>query len=124
VYIGMDDRSKRVVAFKLLNLTKIDKESSLKVREIRHRLAITEPQLMMTCDSENIIKCYDVYQNQWLKVMVIEYCNGMTLQEEINEKKRIPEKEAIFIMRQLINGVAVRLNLLRNCIGTASFTVT
>nr|VVW87185.1 unnamed protein product [Nymphaea colorata] len=87
----MDDRSKKVVAFKVLDLVKIESERSETVRKIRRRLAITEPQLMMTCDSENIIKCYDVYQNKSLKVMVIEYCNGLTLQEEITEKKRIPE---------------------------------
>lgn len=63
VYIGMDDRTRRVVAFKLLDLTLIDAERSEKVRSIRRRLAKSEPELMMMCDSENIVKCYDVYQN-------------------------------------------------------------
>jgi serine/threonine protein kinase len=61
VYSGFDDENKRVVALKVLDLTKIDKETSPKVREIRQRLARTEPRLMMACDSENIVKCYDVY---------------------------------------------------------------
>jgi serine/threonine protein kinase len=31
---------------------------------------------MMMCDSNNVVKCYDVYQNNNLKVIVMEYCNG------------------------------------------------
>jgi serine/threonine protein kinase len=38
---------------------------------------------------------------------MIEYCNGMNLQKEIELKVRIPENEAILIMKQLINGIAV-----------------
>jgi len=35
---------------------------------------------MYQCDSDHLIKCYDVYSNQDLKLMMIEYCNGTTLQ--------------------------------------------
>ena len=71
VYAGMNEKTKTKVAFKVIDLTKIDKEFSPKVRDIRQRLATTEPQLMMACNSNNIVKCYDVYQNKWLTVMVI-----------------------------------------------------
>lgn len=46
---------------------------------------------MQKCNSENLIKCYDVYENKSLKIMVIEYCNGGTLDDEIKSKGRIPE---------------------------------
>lgn len=75
----------------------------------------------MACDSENIVKCYDVYYNESLKIMMIEYCNGKNLQHEIDSKGRIPEAEAILIMRQLINGLVVLGLSLRKCIGIASF---
>ena len=38
--------------------------------------------------------------------MVIEYCNGGTLQQQIDTKFKIPEKEAILILKQIINGIA------------------
>lgn len=47
---------------------------------------------MYMCDSPFLLKCYDVYENSDLKVLIIEFCNGKTLQDEIDEKKRIPEK--------------------------------
>lgn len=60
----------------------------------------------MLCNSENLIKCFDIYENKSLKIMVIEYCNGGTLQQEIRNKHRIPEKQAILILKQIINGIA------------------
>lgn len=62
---------------------------------------------MMLCNSDNVIRCFDVYENKSLKIMIIEFCNGGTLQSEIDVKKRIPEKEAILILKQIINGIAV-----------------
>lgn len=39
--------------------------------------------------------------------MVVEYCNGGTLSEEITNRNRIPEKEAIDVLKQIIMGIAV-----------------
>lgn len=52
------------------------------------------------------MKLYDVYENKWLKIMVIEYCNGGTLSQEITHRNRIPEKEAVEILKQIILGIA------------------
>jgi serine/threonine protein kinase len=57
-----------------------------------------------------------VYENEDLKLMMIEYCNGNTLQNYIERKGRIPEKEAILIFKQILNGIAVSIKLYRNCI--------
>ena len=46
---------------------------------------------MMICSSENLIKCFDVYENKDLKLMVLEYCCGVSLEDEIKVKRRIPE---------------------------------
>jgi serine/threonine protein kinase len=62
---------------------------------------------MMICDSDNVVKCYNVYENRSLKIMVMEYCNGGELQREITNKYKIPEREAILILKQVINGIAV-----------------
>lgn len=39
--------------------------------------------------------------------MVIEYCNGGSLQQKIDKMKKIPVQEAIAILKQIINGIAV-----------------
>ncbi len=76
----MDDKTKKEVAIKVLDLVAIDREeSSAKVREIRRRLAKTESELMMRVHSDHVMKLFDVYENKWLKIMVIEFCNGGTL---------------------------------------------
>lgn len=31
---------------------------------------------MMLCDSPNLIKCYDIYENKDLKILIMEYCDG------------------------------------------------
>lgn len=62
VYRGMDDKTKKEVAIKVLDLVAIDREeSSAKVREIRRRLAKTESELMMRVHSDHVMKLFDVY---------------------------------------------------------------
>lgn len=51
------------------------------------------------------MKCYDVYENKDLKIMMIEFCNGGTLADQL-VKRRIPEKEAIDIIKQLLCGIS------------------
>ena len=91
VYRGMDDITKNQVAIKVIDMTNIKNEANNIVRQIKLRLAESEPRLMYICDSENLLKCYDVYENEDLKLIVIQYCNGETLQAEINRRGRIPE---------------------------------
>ncbi len=58
----MDDKTKKEVAIKVLDLVAIDREeSSAKVREIRRRLAKTESELMMRVHSDHVMKLFDVY---------------------------------------------------------------
>jgi serine/threonine protein kinase len=83
VYRGMDDRTKNQVAIKLMDLRKINAEDKIVVKLIKQRLSESEPKLMYQCNSPNLVKCYDVFRNEDLKVLVLEYCNGGTLQAEI-----------------------------------------
>lgn len=76
VYKGMNDQTKKTVAIKVLDLFAIEKEPNEKIKEIKKRLSRTEPELMLICNSENVVKCYDVYSNNFLKIIVMEFCNG------------------------------------------------
>jgi serine/threonine protein kinase len=48
----------------------------------------------------------------------MEYCSGKTLDAYLQKKKKIPEKEAVDILRQIINGIAVSSISFRNSIVT------
>jgi serine/threonine protein kinase len=65
----------------VLDLEAVENEPNERVKEIRRRLCVSESRLMMICNSEHVIKCFDVYENKSLKIMVLEYCNGGDLQE-------------------------------------------
>lgn len=41
-----------------------------------------------------------------MKILVLEYCGGKNLYDEIREKKKIPEHDAILILKQVMNGIA------------------
>jgi len=79
-------------ALKVLDLKDITYETNPKIKMIKERLAISEPKMMMLCDSPNLIKCYDIYENKDLKILVMEYCNGENLQTYRLRKKKIPER--------------------------------
>lgn len=68
---------------------------------------------MQLCDSPNILKCYQIFQNDSLKVLILEYCSGQTLQDYIDKKRVIKEDEAVRILRQIINGIAVIILLMK-----------
>jgi serine/threonine protein kinase len=63
-------------ALKVIDLRDISYETNIKVKMIKERLAASEPKLMMLCDSPNVMKCYDIYENKDLKILVLEYCDG------------------------------------------------
>ena len=70
-------------------------EKNDKIKAIRERLAESEPKLMMQCESPNLIKCYDLYENRDFKILVMEYCKGKTLDQYMRRKRKLPEREAV-----------------------------
>lgn len=60
---------------------------------------------MMKCNSPNVLKCYEILQNKQVKILVLEYCSGKSL-EEYCKNKKLTEKEAVPILRQIMNGLA------------------
>lgn len=123
IYLARDRRGASF-AVKLMDLEKIRREANPKIQEIRWRLVRNEPALMQQCDSPNVLRCWEIFENESLKVLILEYCNGHTLQEFLDRKIRINEEEAVRILRQVINGIAVPLPPRRSCTSTASSTAT
>jgi serine/threonine protein kinase len=91
VYKGMNDDTKLPVAIKLLDLNAIHNEPRQRLREIKLRLSENEDKMMLICNNANLVKCFDVYLNKDLKLIIMEYCDGGTLEDYLQEKGRIPE---------------------------------
>lgn len=53
------------------------------------------------------MRCYDAYENDEYVIMALEYCNGGDLSQEIKKRGRIPEEEAVRILKHIIVGFAV-----------------
>ena len=81
VYKGFNTQNQTEVAVKLLDLEKVRGEASSYKRQILQRLCRTESSLMLKCNSEHVVACYDVYENVSLKIIVMEFCNGGNLQK-------------------------------------------
>lgn len=65
--------------------------------------------MMTICDSPHTIKCYDVYENESLKLMLMEYCKDGDLEQEVRRNKFLPENDAVIILKQILNGLAVKI---------------
>ena len=124
VYKGVSEEGGNAVAVKVIDLYNINNIKNAKLRDIQQRLARTESELMMQCHSEHVVKCHHVYQNDDLKIIVMEYCNGPTLKSEIRGCGSFDEKRAILVLKQLISGIGVSLDLTRNSTGAKSSTGT
>jgi serine/threonine protein kinase len=47
--------------------------------------------MMVRCNSPYLAKCFDVFRNNDLKIIVMEFCNRGTLTKYIEEKNTLPE---------------------------------
>ena len=62
---------------------------------------------MLKCKSAYIIKLYESFTNDIGKVLVMEYCNGATLEHYIKKRGGLEESNAIVILKEIIFGIAV-----------------
>ena len=104
----MNIKTSTSVAIKVIDLYEIKLEPKKYLKDVKLRLSRTEDLLMERCDSPNVVKCFDVFLNQDLKFIVMEFCNRGNLEDEIKRRKHIPEREAIPMLKQIINGITVR----------------
>ena len=51
-----------------------------------------EDKMMNQCDNPNLVRCFEVYQNEKLKVIVMEYCNRGNLESYLEQKGSVSEK--------------------------------
>ncbi len=97
VFLAHDQVEDRYVSLKILKKENIDERKIKKFQKEAATLALL--------DDENIVKIYDVGEDNDLHYIVTEYIDGMTLKEYIKECSPIPVEEIVTFSKQLLHGV-------------------
>jgi calcium-dependent protein kinase len=66
---------------------------------------LTEIQILKSLDHPNILKIFEFYQDKKNYYIIIELCSGGELFDKIIEQGNFTEKEASYIMKQLLGAV-------------------
>nr|WP_247739218.1 Stk1 family PASTA domain-containing Ser/Thr kinase [Bacillus sp. 165] len=99
VYLARDVILERDVAVKILRLDYSNNEEFIKRF---HR----EAQSVTTLSHPNIVNIYDVGEEDGIYYLVMEYVDGQTLKQYIQQKGMLSVKEALDIMEQLTSAMA------------------
>ena len=98
VYKAYDNIDDRIVAIKIL------KEEFLANEEFRRRFK-NEAKAIAVLSHPNIVKVYDVSFGDRLQYIVMEYIEGITLKEYIEQQKVINWKEAVHFVTQILKAL-------------------
>ena len=98
VYKAYDNIDDRIVAVKIL------KEEFLANEEFRHRFK-NEAKAIAVLSHPNIVKVYDVSFGDRLQYIVMEYIEGITLKEYIEQQKVVNWKEAVHFVNQILKAL-------------------
>lgn len=98
VYKAYDNIDDRIVAIKIL------KEEFLANEEFRRRFK-NESKAIAVLSHPNIVKVYDVSFGDRLQYIVMEYIEGITLKEYIEQQKVINWKEAVHFTIQILRAL-------------------
>lgn len=60
--------------------------------------------------SDHIVKFYDSYENDQLKIIVMEFCDSGSLEDKIDQGKMQSEEKILELLKQLMKGILVILN--------------
>ena len=98
VKLGINRYTGEKVAIKILNKLKIVECEDLE-RIIR------EMKMLSELDNENVIKVYQIYEDDNNYLIIMEYCEGGELFNYIVKKQRLSENETAFFYYQIIKGI-------------------
>lgn len=98
VYKAFDNIDNRIVAVKVL------KDEFLQNEEFRRRFK-NESKAIAVLSHPNIVKIYDVSYGDNLQYIVMEYVDGITLKEYIEQQGRLDIREAIYFVTQILKAL-------------------
>ena len=99
VNIGLNILTGRVVAIKSFKKTPIEK--------FKHKMAKIqyETELMKRFNHKNITKILEVFNDEEYMLIIMEYINGGNLFSFVKKRRKLSEKMAKFLFRQIILGI-------------------
>ena len=98
VYKAFDNIDNRIVAVKIL------KDEFLTNEEFRRRFK-NESKAIAVLSHPNIVKVYDVSYGDRLQYIVMEYVEGITLKEYIQQQGIIETREAVYFVTQILRAL-------------------
>ncbi len=98
VYKAIDTETDMTVAIKIL------KDEFLENSEIRRRFS-NESKAIALLNHKNIVKIYDVSNDDELQYIVMELIDGITLKDYIKQEKVIGWKQAVYFASQILRGL-------------------
>ena len=96
-YRAKEKASGKWVAIKTLNEKQRNKPNFAKIQE----KFVNEALSLARCHHPNIVEVYQLFQEDELWCMVMEYVDGDNLADYLDERGVLPEKEAIRLIQQL-----------------------
>ena len=99
VNLGLNVLTGRVVAIKSFKTTPIEKFQH-KMKKIQY-----ETELMKRFNHKNITKILEVFNDEEYMLIIMEYINGGNLFSFVKKRRKLSEKMAKFLFRQIILGI-------------------
>lgn len=97
VYLGEDDETGERVAIKVIDQRSITDQYMLDTLN-------SEIAILKSLDHPNIVHLFDVVTTANNIYIIQEFCDGGTLDQLLKKQHRLSERDAIFVMKDLING--------------------
>ncbi len=98
VYKAFDNMDQRTVAVKIL------KDEFIANEEFKRRFK-NESKAIAVLSHENIVKVFDVSYGDKLQYIVMEYVDGITLKEYVQQQGKIDTREAIYYISQILRAL-------------------
>lgn len=104
VHVGIKKSDEKTYAIK--SLSKADITSSTR----RQSSVINEIDILRELNHKNIIKLYEVYESDRYIHLILEYLDGGELFNRLKHKGQYQEKDAIFVMKNLLEALNFQHN--------------
>ncbi len=118
VFLAFDTINHKEVALKIIPYNWSD---SSKIKRFYN-----EAQISTRINNENVVKVFDIFEENNSFVIVMEYISGKNLKTLIKERGTLPKEEAIFIMAQIINAIKMthKFNIIHRDLKPQNILVT
>ena len=100
VYKARRDADGEEFAIKVVEKKKLDETPLLK------ELFYIEVQVLTAFNHVNLLRCYEYTEDPARFYLITNYCNGKTLEDLVERRKYLKEPEALYYLKQILNGFA------------------